>query len=303
MSAIATPPAAAISATTVRRRAVVGAVAADRAAEVVDDDARAALGEQQRVGPADAASGAGDDGDPSVEADARSPRSSFAGIVTGVPTSPDYRSGRAADAAARTERRPDAARSGRPARDAIVDTSAHGLRPSRATTPPASSSCATVNGLGKGAFYHYIGSKEELLAAIHDRVMDEVMVGADRVAEAGGIAVGAARHARRRAARRHPPLPRPRVGLPPRVPGAHRRAGRAVPGAPARVRAAGRGGPAGRHRLRRVPRRRPPAHRPRLARHAQLHLPVARRPTAGCRPATWRSRSPTSSSAGSPAEP
>ena len=59
-------------------------------------------------------------------------------------------------------------------RDAIVDTSAHGLRPAAATTPPASSSCATVNGLGKGAFYHYIGSKEELLAAIHDRVMDEV---------------------------------------------------------------------------------------------------------------------------------
>ena len=44
----------------------------------------------------------------------------------------------------------------------------------------------TVNGLGKGAFYHYIASKEELLAAIHDRVMDEVMLGADRVAEAGG---------------------------------------------------------------------------------------------------------------------
>jgi AcrR family transcriptional regulator len=43
-----------------------------------------------------------------------------------------------------------------------------------------------VNGLGKGAFYHYIGSKEELLAAIHDRVMDEVLAGADRVAEAGG---------------------------------------------------------------------------------------------------------------------
>ncbi|MHB8464884.1 MAG: TetR/AcrR family transcriptional regulator [Acidimicrobiales bacterium] len=45
--------------------------------------------------------------------------------------------------------------------------------------------CA-VNGLGKGAFYHYIGSKEELLAAIHDRVMDEVMIGADRVARTGG---------------------------------------------------------------------------------------------------------------------
>jgi AcrR family transcriptional regulator len=43
-----------------------------------------------------------------------------------------------------------------------------------------------VNGLGKGAFYYYIKSKEELLAAIHDRVMDEVLLGADRVAEAGG---------------------------------------------------------------------------------------------------------------------
>ena len=47
----------------------------------------------------------------------------------------------------------------------------------------------TANELGKGALYHYIGSKEALLAAIHDRVMDEVMLGADRVAEAGGIAV------------------------------------------------------------------------------------------------------------------
>ena len=45
-----------------------------------------------------------------------------------------------------------------------------------------------ANGLGKGALYHYIGSKEELLAAIHDRVMDEVMQGADRVAEADGSA-------------------------------------------------------------------------------------------------------------------
>ncbi len=44
-----------------------------------------------------------------------------------------------------------------------------------------------VNGFGKGAFYYYIGSKEELLAAIHDRVMDEVMLGADRVAQAGGL--------------------------------------------------------------------------------------------------------------------
>ena len=44
----------------------------------------------------------------------------------------------------------------------------------------------TANELGKGALYHYIGSKEGLLAAIHDRVMDEVMAGADRVAAAGG---------------------------------------------------------------------------------------------------------------------
>lgn len=43
-----------------------------------------------------------------------------------------------------------------------------------------------ANDLGKGALYHYIGSKEELLASIHDRVMDEVMVGADRVQAAGG---------------------------------------------------------------------------------------------------------------------
>ena len=88
--------------------------------------------------------------------------------------------------------------------------------------------CA-ANDLGKGALYHYIGSKEELLAAIHDRVMDEVMLGADRVAEAGGTPSRAAGHARRRAARRHPPLPRSRLGVPARVPRAHRRAGRAVP--------------------------------------------------------------------------
>ncbi len=44
----------------------------------------------------------------------------------------------------------------------------------------------TANELGEGALYHYIGSKEALLAAIHDRVMDEVMVGADRVADADG---------------------------------------------------------------------------------------------------------------------
>lgn len=43
-----------------------------------------------------------------------------------------------------------------------------------------------ANDMGKGALYYYIGSKEELLAAIHDRVMDEVMLGADRADRAGG---------------------------------------------------------------------------------------------------------------------
>ncbi len=48
-------------------------------------------------------------------------------------------------------------------------------RPARATTPRARPSSARRNELGKGALYYYIGSKEELLAAIHDRVMDEVL--------------------------------------------------------------------------------------------------------------------------------
>jgi AcrR family transcriptional regulator len=69
--------------------------------------------------------------------------------------------------------------------DAIVDTSAH-VFAQRGYHATGIAELCTVNGLGKGAFYHYIGSKEELLAAIHDRVMDEVMVGADRVVEAGG---------------------------------------------------------------------------------------------------------------------
>jgi TetR/AcrR family transcriptional regulator, cholesterol catabolism regulator len=70
-------------------------------------------------------------------------------------------------------------------RQAIVDTSArvfarHGYHATGITE------LCDANDLGKGALYHYIGSKEELLAAIHDRVMDEVMLGADRVAQVGG---------------------------------------------------------------------------------------------------------------------
>jgi TetR/AcrR family transcriptional regulator, cholesterol catabolism regulator len=70
-------------------------------------------------------------------------------------------------------------------RDAIIDTSA-GLFARRGYHATGLTELCAANGLGKGALYHYIGSKEELLAAVHDRVMDEVMLGADRVAVAGG---------------------------------------------------------------------------------------------------------------------
>jgi AcrR family transcriptional regulator len=70
-------------------------------------------------------------------------------------------------------------------RAAIVDSSAH-VFAQRGYHATGIVELCEVNGLGKGAFYHYIGSKEELLAAIHDRVMDEVLLGADRVAAAGG---------------------------------------------------------------------------------------------------------------------
>ena len=70
-------------------------------------------------------------------------------------------------------------------REAIIDTSARVFARQGYHATGITELCA-ANDLGKGALYHYIGSKEELLAAIHDRVMDEVMTGADRVVEAGG---------------------------------------------------------------------------------------------------------------------
>src|SRR5437899_9963948 len=70
-------------------------------------------------------------------------------------------------------------------RQAIIDASAAVIA-RRGYHATGISELCEANDLGKGALYHYIGSKEELLAAIHDRVMDEVMLGADRVAEAGG---------------------------------------------------------------------------------------------------------------------
>ena len=70
-------------------------------------------------------------------------------------------------------------------REAIVDTSAQ-VFARRGYHATGIAELCEVNGFGKGAFYYYIGSKEELLAAILDRVMEEVMLGADRGAEAGG---------------------------------------------------------------------------------------------------------------------
>jgi AcrR family transcriptional regulator len=70
-------------------------------------------------------------------------------------------------------------------REAIIDTSAQVFAQRGYHATGLTELCA-ANGLGKGALYHYIRSKEELLAAIHDRVMDEVMAGADRVATKGG---------------------------------------------------------------------------------------------------------------------
>ncbi|MDZ7675446.1 MAG: TetR/AcrR family transcriptional regulator [Acidimicrobiales bacterium] len=70
-------------------------------------------------------------------------------------------------------------------RDAIVDTSARLFAASGYHATGLNELC-DANDLGKGALYHYIGSKEGLLAAIHDRVMDEVLLGAERVVEAGG---------------------------------------------------------------------------------------------------------------------
>jgi AcrR family transcriptional regulator len=70
-------------------------------------------------------------------------------------------------------------------RDAIVDTSARVFAQNGYHATGINELC-TANELGKGALYHYIGSKEELLAAIHDRVMDEVIASGERVAGASG---------------------------------------------------------------------------------------------------------------------
>jgi AcrR family transcriptional regulator len=74
-------------------------------------------------------------------------------------------------------------------RQAIIDTSAREFAAKGYHATGINELCE-ANDLGKGALYHYIGSKEELLAAIHDQVMDEVTLGARRVADVGGPASG-----------------------------------------------------------------------------------------------------------------
>jgi AcrR family transcriptional regulator len=72
-------------------------------------------------------------------------------------------------------------------REAIIDTSAK-VFAQRGFHATSTAELCDANGIGKGALYYYIGSKELLLVAIHDRVMDEVLTGADRVEAAGGTA-------------------------------------------------------------------------------------------------------------------
>lgn len=72
-------------------------------------------------------------------------------------------------------------------RDAIIDTSAKVFARQGYHATGIAELCE-ANDLGKGALYHYIGSKEALLAAIHDRVIDEVMIGAERVGRLRGSA-------------------------------------------------------------------------------------------------------------------
>lgn len=69
----------------------------------------------------------------------------------------------------------------------IVDTSAEVIAQRGYHATGINELCA-ANELGKGALYHYIGSKEDLLVAINDRVLDAVIEGAERVTAAGGTA-------------------------------------------------------------------------------------------------------------------
>jgi AcrR family transcriptional regulator len=72
-------------------------------------------------------------------------------------------------------------------RQTIVDTSARVFAQGGYHGTGIAELCE-ANDLGKGALYHYIGSKEELLVAITDLVMDEVLACVDRVTASQGAA-------------------------------------------------------------------------------------------------------------------
>jgi AcrR family transcriptional regulator len=72
-------------------------------------------------------------------------------------------------------------------RQTIIDTSARVFAQGGYHGTGIAELCE-ANELGKGALYHYIGSKEELLVAITELVMDEVLACVDRVAASNGSA-------------------------------------------------------------------------------------------------------------------
>src|SRR5205823_14696944 len=115
---------------------LVGAEALTRAAEVVADGGRATFREQLRVGAADPAAGAGADSHPALEAQ---PGHRLYRPVTMLSLVPQYRRSRCRELQPVTSL--SAARSGRLA-GTRSSTRRRACSHARATTPPASPSCA-----------------------------------------------------------------------------------------------------------------------------------------------------------------
>lgn len=76
--------------------------------------------------------------------------------------------------------RPDALARQDARRTEIVDIAAQMFASNGYDATGMAELCAAV-GMGKGALYHYIGSKDNLLALIHERVMAEVTTDAERI--------------------------------------------------------------------------------------------------------------------------
>lgn len=99
------------------------------------------------------------------------------GIMNGMPS----RSGGRAAAATRGAVRPNGTRPGEKLNE-IVDTAAR-LFADRGFAATSMAEICDAVGLQRGALYYYIGSKENCLELIHDRVMDEAMPSARQVQE------------------------------------------------------------------------------------------------------------------------